>query len=377
MPALKPLFVAAMLATTPALAQDHPGRPSSRVGAPQPQPEAAVSPEQQQPPAGEPTLSIDFPGGTVGQYVEALRHGSSQPVNIVLPPRAAKVPMPPVSLKAVTLVDAINAVIAIADIPADEDWGVRPLATLSGIISNGPSGESVPGYAIMVQQRGTRVMPGGPQFAGGGGAASRTEVYAVRDLLDSGMKPEAVLTAIDTALRMDQRTEPPDVKFHEESGLLILRATSDQLEAARQVVTRLVESAKSGARARSAKERHEQFERLRAEIDPLYSELAKAKADAASQRATLQPLINTLPPNSPEEQQKRQARLQEGEARFAQMEIVVDRLERDVRNREDLMKQLRAAELGVSDDPSAEIARLREENNDLRARLEKLEKKSR
>jgi hypothetical protein len=331
-------------------------------------------------PDGGPVLSIDFPGGTVGQYIDALRHSSSQPVNIVLPPRAAKANMAPVLLKTVTVIDALNAVLAVADIPADEDWAVRPLANLSPSGMPAVPGESVPGFAVLVQTRNRPVMTtAGPQFMGMP-SSPRTTVYSIRSLLDSGMKPESVITAVGAVLSMDKQAEAPEIKFHEESGLLILRATPEQTDSAEQVIARLQETVKIGARDRSIEERRKKMEDLSREIEGLYQTAQGVKSDyyprndavAAAQRDVDKLEAANVPPDQLAKARERVA--------AAQREVVaagfrVDTIEREIRSRERALEQLRSMDSGAGGADNSEIARLRAENAELRARLERLEEK--
>jgi hypothetical protein len=381
MPALKPLVLAALLATSAAVAQEHPGKLPVKEAA---QPSPTATPVMPQPPRPDvgPVLTIDFPGGTVGQYIEALRHASSQPVNIVVPPRASKANMAPVSLKTVSLIDALGAVLAVADIPADEDWGVRPLWQISsmGVSPATAGGDSVPGFAILVQTRSRSVItPAGPQFMGAP-HNPRTTVYSIRALLDSGMKPEAVITAIGAVLSMDKQAEAPEIKFHEESGLLILRATPEQTDSAEQVIARLQETAKIGARDRSIEERRKKMEDLSREVEGLYQTAqgmksdyyAKKEAVAAAQRDVDKLDAANVPPD-----QLAKARERAG---AVQREVVaagfrVDTIEREIRSRERALEQLRSMDSGAGGADNAEIARLRAENAELRARLERLEEK--
>jgi hypothetical protein len=377
MSALKPILLAALLAASPALAQDRAGKQPPKEP---PQPSAPAVPQMPRPDVG-PIVTVDFPGGTVGQYIDSIRRASSNSANIVLPPRAAKVTMPAVSLKGVTLLDALNAIVAVADIPTDEDWMVRPLATLGmGGVAMYP-GESMPGFALLTQSRMGRgvpgVLPGGPTALP---VSARTEVFSVRDLLDSGLKPDAVLTSLDTAMRMDQRAEAPDVKFHEESGLLILRASAEQLDAARQVVLRLQEASKSAARVRAAEQRHAQMQQLTSEIDDLYRQWEGIKSEYyalkdAANYAQAEASRVPGPNDSPESMGKARARAAEAQKAAVSASFQVDHVERDLRRREHMLEQLRSMDQGGGGGGADEIARLRAENAELRSRLEKLEEK--
>src|SRR5579885_1766739 len=97
----------------------------------------------------EPVVSVDFKGGTVGDYVEALRHASEQPVNVTLPPTLARLAMPPVKLKSVSLGDALSAIVAVAETPANERLYVAPLSNVGNRPVGNPVAGAVTGYAVM------------------------------------------------------------------------------------------------------------------------------------------------------------------------------------------------------------------------------------
>jgi chromosome segregation ATPase len=64
------------------------------------------------------------------------------------------------------------------------------------------------------------------------------------DLLDENLKPEDALTAIQTALELIQGAdEPAQIKFHQETGILICRGSPEQVESIQQVITQLRERA--------------------------------------------------------------------------------------------------------------------------------------
>ena len=65
---------------------------------------------------GQPSvLSLSFSGGTVGEYVEALRAQSAVGANISLGPAVAEMPMPPIQLRDVVLSVAVRAVETVTD----------------------------------------------------------------------------------------------------------------------------------------------------------------------------------------------------------------------------------------------------------------------
>jgi len=80
------------LALVPVLGQPAPGKPD----------EAAENED-------DATISVDFPGGSIAEYVAALK-SRDDGLNVIVDAQAGQVPLPPISLKAVTLGDALSLI---------------------------------------------------------------------------------------------------------------------------------------------------------------------------------------------------------------------------------------------------------------------------
>ena len=89
--------------------------------------------------AAFPTVSIQFRGGTLRDYLEALRATGDH--NIVIPERAERVVVPPLTLKAVSLANAIEIVAKTTD---RERFSVA-MTRLEG--------RGNPVYAVQVEER--------------------------------------------------------------------------------------------------------------------------------------------------------------------------------------------------------------------------------
>lgn len=300
--------------------------------------EAPPAPNAMEP--SGPVVTIDFGGGTVGAYVDALRRSSPHPVNVALPPRCAKVNMPPVALKSVSLVDALNAILAVAELPEGEEWAIRPLSGVGGVPWGSQSPDAAQGYAVLVRQQhqGATAFPGQPTM----GMAFTTEVTSLRDLLASGVKAETVLTAVETAMRMDPAAaHEASVKFHEETSLLIMRGTQEQIHAAQQVIEQLSERASEGKRAEQMEQQRIQAAKIHVELDALYQVLTRAKmarADAGEQFEE----ANTLKTNNAEGEQRQKYAAEARKARVDAIEAEVQerRTQADIDRCEQQLRQI-------------------------------------
>ena len=70
-------------------------------------------------------------------------------------------------------------------------------------------------------------------------ASTNAGVWTLAGVLESGVGSEAVLSAIQLALEVLGSATPADVRFHEETALLIARGDADQLETIHMVLDRL------------------------------------------------------------------------------------------------------------------------------------------
>jgi hypothetical protein len=215
-----------------------------------------VVPSQPPPaaPRAEAPVSVSFPGGTLPQYVQALR-AASEGANIVVPDDAGDVHVPPLTLKNA---DLLNALDVLADLVGDDvQVRVRMLKSSQG----------QPVYALRVA-RARSAAPRGSQIPGSqvGMSAGMPDpadlvvrVFSLRMLthpfaLDSAgsgttMKPETILSAIETGLSFSASGPKPVVRYHTDSGILFVQGTPKHVHVVQEILSSLNEDV---ARARQA-----------------------------------------------------------------------------------------------------------------------------
>lgn len=203
------------------------------------------------------TADIAFEGGTVKEYIQAIR-GVYGDFNVVVDPRAEAIPVPPVRLKHVPKGDAVR-VLQCVTLPD----GRVPLHV---------SAETA-FYAVQVN---------GPL---GGGAEQDVRVWAVNPLLKQAqLKPEDLLSAVEAVLKLaDARAV---VQFHRETGVLMVRGTIESLRVVDQVIDRLggsLKSPASGAEQQGAVAQA-QLTQCETEKELLKKELAGCRAGEAASR---------------------------------------------------------------------------------------------
>ncbi|MEK6703335.1 MAG: hypothetical protein AABZ53_13810 [Planctomycetota bacterium] len=174
-----------------------------------------------------PTLvTIDFPGGTVTEYVEHVKRATKTPINVVVSPSVGGAVLAGVQLKEVP-VDAAIAAIQTASGQGAYSWRIRPMEGLTG-------GGVVPNaFGVDGERRGS-------QFSGGdpGRLPRSVDVIALPTGEGGTVKPDVALAAIEAGLRVSQSkgAQPAEVSYHKESGLLFVNGTPEHIELVRQVL---------------------------------------------------------------------------------------------------------------------------------------------
>lgn len=178
-------------------------------------------------------LNINFPGGTLNDFLAAVRNSRpSKSLNVIVPDGAAELPIPPLTLTRVEVPSALNAM----EYASARDG--RPLISVSRIEGAGIE----PVFALQ--------MVGGMSGPRSNDTRQSTFVLSLNQITKpewapagrSSIAADVVLTAIESAIQTaSQSKEPPTLKFHRESGLLIVKGTANQLEVAKEVVRRLEE----------------------------------------------------------------------------------------------------------------------------------------
>ncbi len=257
-PLITPLVaaLALLIASPPSLAQSDPG--SSGAG------------------ANSESLSVQFPGGTLREYVNALNAATETPLNIILQNEAADLPVPPIELRSVAVGTALE--VAVPDrsevFMADDGSQGRLTQTIRQINSDS---RFAPAYIINVVRQTRR--PG--VNSASSQPSTSIEVFSLAEIVRDESEIESALHAVDIALGLSPSSNKAELKYHEETGLLIVSGTKAQIKSINKVIVRLSDAAESGAisaQARAARvlnARATMFE-LQADVEEL--ELMRALA---------------------------------------------------------------------------------------------------
>lgn len=167
------------------------------------------------PPAA--TVRVSFAGGTFGEFVDLLR-GLATGANIVMATPAIDAKLPRIELNGANIEQALEAACSVAESP----WPVRCMEI---------RGDGAPVYSILYASP--------PPPPSSHEVGWRTQVYSLAQLTNDadkgiGIKVETVLSAIEAATEGKLA-----LRFHRDSGLLIVRGVPEHIAVAREVLSEL------------------------------------------------------------------------------------------------------------------------------------------
>ncbi len=182
-------------------------------------------------------FDVQFPGGTLEEYVERIRQARpGGAANVVVMPEARSLEVPPVSLVAVTVEAAVSFLEGEYKLPDGREAEVEVTS-----YTIGDSPDLVMKVAAEYESRDIC-----------------TSVWNVEEALRAGQTAEEFLGAIEAVLSLF--SEKAKLSFHPPTGLLVFRGTDEQLDLVRETIEELIERAKN---------RHDRIEYLRDEIASL------------------------------------------------------------------------------------------------------------
>lgn len=192
--------LASLVVAAPLSAQNTP-QPAAQQQAPQPDPAPG-------------RFDIDFAGGTVDQYVEAIRRAHPA-ANIVVLAGAGAYGVPAIRLRNVTVTAALQAVEQRGTLESGAEFWLA-------VAVNRVQGGAEPVHQLQYAQR-TRE-----------GGERTTRVWSVADLIVNGAKPADILGAVEVALLLE--STPIEIRFHEPTQLVMARGYPRQLHTVEAVL---------------------------------------------------------------------------------------------------------------------------------------------
>ncbi len=175
-----------------------------------------------QSPRETPLIDVRFSGGTATQFIEAIRKAAGD-INVLVAPDAVKVKMPPVTLSNVSVAAALNL------LDGKEQRTPNQIVRVKVDMMPRHSSLERETFQIRVDVRRDRErVPG-------------AYVWSVSSLLDHDISSLALLSAVEMALDVIGSDTKLDVRFHEDTGLLIAMGDFGQMETIDGVLEQLRE----------------------------------------------------------------------------------------------------------------------------------------
>lgn len=207
--------------------------------------------QQTQKQARQGAISFAFDGGTAVEYAAAVGAASGQK-NVVVMPGCEGFVMPAVELSGVSMRGALAA--------------LEFASALDG----------APGSRLNVNEMGD-VYVVAPSGVDAGQAPAETAVFSLAEMVESGsVEPGDVLTAVEAALELAGSDEP-QMRYHPETRLLMVRGSRDDLEAVDRVLDGVENSASvMTVGAQRIEKIRQELEETRAELEATRRQIAEA-----------------------------------------------------------------------------------------------------
>ena len=209
----------------------------------QPVPEAYAVPTP-------PGFDLDFPGGTPGQLVEAIRKASGGPLNAIIPDEYAQQRLPALKMKGVNVVKLFEAL---------QNASIQTVPVITSLnnfgFGGGGRGGSTPSYSYQTESYGFKTQgppsedsiwyfkvdaPKTPPFLQTDQPEPNVcRFYQLAPFLQQNYKVEDITTAIETGWKMLGVKPLPTLNFHKETKLLIAVGEPGQLSMIDHVLQQL------------------------------------------------------------------------------------------------------------------------------------------
>ncbi|MFO0984766.1 MAG: hypothetical protein U1E76_24080 [Planctomycetota bacterium] len=225
--------------------------------------ETAAKP--QAPPPQEKTISVNFAGGTLVDYAHAVQQ-AAQALNVILMPGSEDVQLGPVVLKDVTPRTAFESARALVIARDRFEVSARVIGK-----------DNMPVFIVEYSKRSNAPPADDEQYL---------RVFSIKELTDpmpgadhiEPVKAETILTAIDTAFGIAGYATRPTLKYHADSGLILVKATNPQIRSVDEVIDNVRNDMRRRREASlPGADLKKQLKDAQARIAALEDELAKYK----------------------------------------------------------------------------------------------------
>jgi predicted nucleic acid-binding Zn-ribbon protein len=223
-------------------------------------------------------IDIDFPGGTLGEYIEAIEEACEATINfVVVDDKVLAAPIAKLRLRGITPNTALELVRGTKVVIGSREY----LVDLDPM--GGAQGEAAT-IRVSALDRGNAPRE----------TVSQTMIFAGQPLIDAGLDAEYLLAALEIALDLSASGEPAVIRFHEETGLIFANGSNDQISAIHQLMSTLRNSLETNIASpvqdleRELQESHAVIEAMEMELDEAHTMIADLQAERAAFAAQMQ-----------------------------------------------------------------------------------------
>ena len=167
-----------------------------------------------------PRFNLDFPGGTPRDLVNAIEKALSWPqphrLNVIIPEDCGQLKIPTIKVENVTLPQLFAAVTSASKKMQSHQFGNYTEYSYGFRTEGDPTESSI---WTFYQYKAPESPPVSPAC----------KFYQLSPFLDAGYKVEDITTAIETAWKMLEVANPPQIKYHKDTKLLIAVGAPDNL----------------------------------------------------------------------------------------------------------------------------------------------------
>lgn len=255
-------------------------------------------------------FDLEFRGGTVAEYVRAIREANPC-ANVLVMPNAADGSVPPIALRSVNVEMALRL---ISEGQPRRSDGFEEFLILT--VFNLPDLEQEAFRLERVQRRIPLVGPG----SAGGDSSPEVGVWGLSSIVTGGIDASRVIGAIEIALAT--AGDGAEVRYHEPTRLLVVRGTRVHISVVNKIIGTLGVEASEKAEQRRALEESVASLRVRVAEEEGVRSVAEARKLAAESLM----LTTKAGELTPEQVARQRVELAQAEADLAVYAVKIERL---------------------------------------------------
>jgi hypothetical protein len=215
-------------------------------------------------------FSLDFPGGSPSQFVEAIQKAMGKPLNVIINQEDEDMAIPPLKMNDVVMPQLFTALEATSRKTVQISNGgfgnsYYQVTTSYGFnTSDNPVSDTSVWYFHVDR----------PAMRPAVSVQKSCQFYSLSDYLNHGFTVDDITTAIQTGWKLSGETNTPELNYHKETKLLIAYGDPSKLKTIDQVLQTL--PSEKAVRTR------QQSDQMAAEIQKLQEEVDQLKKAASS-----------------------------------------------------------------------------------------------